>query len=292
MIRSMTGFGRGHYEGNGYRITCEAKGVNHRYLEIQFRMPRKYHTLEDRIKEVVKQIFNRGRVELSISIEKMGLPNHSIKLDKEIAMIYYNKLNELADYLNISHDIRLIDLFRLPEVFNMEDQEDDIEILWDVLEKALVEALEMKNMMRLREGANLSKDIKYRNRVIFELVEKLEKKSPEVAAEHLKKIKRRIEEVILTDIVDEQRILLEAAVFAEKSNITEEIVRLFSHIEFLDELMEQDEPVGRKCDFLLQEMFREINTIGSKASDLDMNRIVVDVKSELEKIREQVQNIE
>lgn len=292
MIKSMTGFGRAQYEENGYRINCEIKGVNHRFLEMSIKMPRRYNLLEDKMKETVKKFVNRGRIDINLNIERKAASQHNIKLDKELAITYYSSLNELAKILSIPLEVRLIDLYRLPEVFTLEDREEDMEEVWTVIEKSLLLALENMMVMRCKEGANLVADIRSRNQANLKQMEKLENRSPQVVAEYQQKLQQRMADLLSAEALDEQRLMQEAAIFADKSNVTEEIVRLYSHIKYLDELLEIGDTVGRKCDFLLQEMFREINTIGSKANDLDMNRIVVEVKAELEKIREQIQNIE
>jgi len=292
MVRSMTGFGRGQTNDCGYSINCEIKGVNHRYFDPFIRISRRYSLLEDRIKEELRKYVSRGRLEVNINIEKSGESKRNIKVDKDFAIAYYNYLKELAEKLNISQEIRIIDLFRLPEVFSLEDEEEDIEVVWAVLRQSLDVAMDCLVDMRVKEGLNLAEDIRSRNRVILQMVEQLETRSPQVSLEHGERMRTRISEFMEHDVVDQKRLLQEIAIFAEKSNITEEIVRLKSHSKHLEELMQSEDAVGRKSDFLVQEMFREINTIASKANDLEMNRIVVEVKAELEKIREQLQNIE
>jgi uncharacterized protein (TIGR00255 family) len=292
MIRSMTGFGRGQVEAAAYLVNCEIKGVNHRYLDMNIRMSRRYNLLEERIKEELKKRLNRGRVEVSLNIDKTGDSRRNIKLDKDLAIAYYNNLKELAEKLNISAEINLIDLFRLPEVFSLEEQEEDLEQVWVLVSEALGKALEGLLEMRYKEGENLARDIKYRSRLILKMVEGLELRSPQVVKEFDEKLRSRISELLSSDSLDDQRVAQEVVLFADKTNVTEEIVRLKSHVQHLDELLATGDSIGRKCDFLIQEMFREINTVASKANDLEMNRTVIEVKSELEKIREQIQNIE
>ncbi len=201
-------------------------------------------------------------------------------------------MKELAEKLNISAEINLIDLFRLPEVFSLEEQEEDLEQVWVLVSEALGKALEGLLEMRYKEGENLARDIKYRSRLILKMVEGLELRSPQVVKEFDEKLRSRISELLSSDSLDDQRVAQEVVLFADKTNVTEEIVRLKSHVQHLDELLATGDSIGRKCDFLIQEMFREINTVASKANDLEMNRTVIEVKSELEKIREQIQNIE
>ncbi len=292
MVRSMTGFGRGQTNDCGYSVNCEIKGVNHRYFDPFIRISRRYSLLEDRIKEELRKYVSRGRLEININIEKTEESRRNIKVDKDLAIAYYNYLKELAEKLNISPDIRIIDLFRLPEVFSLEDEEEELEIVWLVLKQSLDVAMESLVDMRVKEGHNLAEDIRNRNSAILKMVEQLETRSPQVSLEHGERLRTRITEFMEHEVVDQQRLLQEIALFADRSNITEEIVRLKSHSQHLEELMYAEDAVGRKSDFLVQEMFREINTIASKANDLEMNHLVVEVKAELEKIREQLQNIE
>jgi uncharacterized protein (TIGR00255 family) len=292
MLKSMTGFGRSQVNENGYEISCELKGVNHRFLDFHIRVPRRYAFLEDRVKDELKKNLSRGRLEISINIEKTNESVRNIKVDKDLAIAYYNSLKDLAKNLDISPDIAVVDIFRLPDIFNLTDQEEDPELIWSVLKKTLDLAISSLVDMRCKEGNNLGKDILARNAYILSEVEILEKRSPLVAQEYQGKLRNRINEMLSSHVVDEGRLLQEAAIFADKASITEEIVRLKSHIKHLDELLQDGDSIGRKCDFLVQEMFREINTVASKANDIQMSQVVVEVKSELEKIREQLQNIE
>jgi len=291
MIRSMTGFGRSGVQDKGYEVNCELKTVNHRYFDIHTRMPRRYSFLEDRIKEALKKDLQRGRIEISINIEKMQDMARNIKVDKGLAIAYHDSLKDLAEKLNISSEFRAIDIFRLPDVFNLVDEQEDPEVIWAVLNRALDEAMLSLVDMRSKEGANLARDIAERNAYILSAIERLEMRSPLVVKEYQERLLKRIVEMT-NNIADEGRVIQEAAIFADKASITEEIVRLKSHTQHLGDLLAGNQAVGRKLDFLVQEMFREINTIASKANDIEMSQIVVDVKAELEKIREQVQNIE
>ncbi|NLT21326.1 MAG: YicC family protein [Syntrophomonadaceae bacterium] len=292
MVKSMTGFGRKQLTDNGYTVSCEIRSVNHRYLDTNIRLSRRYASLEDPIVELVKKYVTRGRIEISINIEKTETASRNIKVDKELALTYYSNLKEIAEILNIPEQIKVIDLFRLPEVFNLEDREEDLEKLWSVLSLCIDAAMQDLIIMREREGQNLAKDILMRNNLIADMVEELEARSPIVVKEHTEKIRHRISELISQEFNDEQRILQEAAIFADRASVTEEIIRLKSHVNHLVVLMDEPDSNGRKCDFLVQEMFREINTIASKANDVEMSKIVVNAKAELEKIREQLQNIE
>ncbi|PKM77755.1 MAG: YicC family protein [Firmicutes bacterium HGW-Firmicutes-15] len=292
MLKSMTGFGRSQVNENGYEISCELKGVNHRFFDAHIRIPRRYAFLEDRVKDELKKNLSRGRLEIGINIEKTNESARKIKVDKDLAIAYYDSLKDLAENLNISPDITVVDIFRLPDIFNLADQEEDPELIWLVLKKTLDVAIGSLVEMRCKEGANLGKDILARNAYILSEVEILEKRSPLVAQEYQEKLRNRINEMLSSSVFDEGRLLQEVAIFADKASITEEIVRLKSHIKHLDELLQDGDSIGRKCDFLVQEMFREINTVASKANDIQMSQVVVEVKAELEKIREQLQNIE
>ena len=292
MIKSMTGFGRSSINQDGYEINCELKGVNHRYFDLHTRISRRYGYLEENIKEELKKKLARGRLELSINIEKTDDCARNIKVDKGLAMAYYESLKDLAINLNISPDFKVIDIFRLPEVFNLADEDEDPEVVWQVLKKALDEAVDSLMTMRIKEGANLATDILARNAYILSVVEILEKRSPQVTKEYQEKLYKRILDMTTNGIVDESRIIQESAIFADKASITEEIVRMKSHVKHLEDLIDEGDSVGRKCDFLVQEMFRETNTIASKANDIEMSQLVVEIKAELEKIREQLQNIE
>jgi uncharacterized protein (TIGR00255 family) len=293
MIKSMTGFGRSQVNENGYAISCEIKGVNHRYFDPHIRMPRRYGLLEDRVKEEMKKHIHRGRIEISINIEKTRESTRNIKVDKELAMAYYKSLKDLAEYLDMNAAFSLIDIFRLPDVFNLEDAEEDLEITWQTLQKSIVEATNGLMAMRLKEGQNLLTDLLNRTDFILNEVSKLEARAPLLEKEYEEKIRNKIKEMIPLESVDENRILQEVAIFADRVSITEEIVRLQSHVkQFNETLINGDDAIGRKSDFLVQEMFREINTVASKANDIEMGQIVISVKAELEKIREQLQNIE
>lgn len=292
MANSMTGYGQAQINQSGYQISCEVRSVNHRYLDTNVRIPRRYALLEDFIKEEVKKYVSRGRLEFTINIEKTEAKARNLKVDKDLAITYYRYLKEIADEVNISPQVKVIDLFRLPEVFTLEEDVEDLDDIRAILHIALSEAMESLVSMRIREGEYLVKDIIQRTSLIAGMVESLEQRSPQVVKEHTEKLRQRVSELMSSELADESRIYQEAALFADRINVTEEIVRLQSHIQHLRELMQVQDSVGRKCDFLVQEMFREINTVASKANDYEMSRIVVEAKAELEKIREQLQNIE
>lgn len=292
MIKSMTGFGRGEGSSPGYQITCEIKGVNHRYFDFNLRMSRRYNLLEDRIREKIKQYIVRGRIETFINIEQTGVSKRNIKVDNDLAMIYHNSLKDLAESLQIESAVDIVDIFKLPEVFALEENEEDLESIWLGVEAALASSLEGLVDMRIREGQALAEDIRQRNQHILDTVGIIEERSPLVVNEHVERMKKRLQDLNHDLAVDESRLMQEVAIFADRASIAEELVRMKSHCTQMEELLVSMEPVGRKCDFLIQEMFREVNTIASKANDLLISRTVVELKAELEKIREQIQNVE
>ncbi|NLO89320.1 MAG: YicC family protein [Clostridia bacterium] len=293
MLRSMTGYGRSQYDNLDYKITVEMKTVNSRFLEINVRLPKKYSFLEKNFKEVVQREIHRGRVEAWIGIEETGGSGYKVKVDKELAMDYYKSLKELANFLDISPQISIYELSRLEGVLSLEEPAPDQEEIWKYVLIPLEEALLQLVEMRRKEGANLKADLEKRNDNILNMIEEIEKKHPEVVKSYEDKLYQRIKEITGNQIeVDENRLLTEVAVFAEKIDISEEITRLKSHVEQIRENLNKAEPVGRKLDFILQEMHREINTISSKSQDSTISYYVVEVKGEIEKMREQVQNVE
>ncbi|MFZ7103127.1 MAG: YicC/YloC family endoribonuclease [Peptococcaceae bacterium] len=291
-MRSMTGYGRGEGEGNGKKFTVEIKSINHRYLETVIKQPRQYMLLEEKIRRLVQQYLQRGRVELYIKVEETGEKKPEIKVDKDNAIAYYNSLKDLAHCLDIYPNINIHQLVTLPEVIKLEEREDDLEDIWLNLEKALLQALENLLIMRNAEGESLKNDLTQRIQVLKDLTSQINSRSPFVIEEYREKLKARIAELLDETQYDENRLIQEVIYFAEKSNITEELVRLDSHFQQFLQAVKSDESIGRKLDFLVQELNRETNTIGSKANDLAISRLVVEMKSEVEKIREQVQNIE
>jgi len=292
LIKSMTGFGRGEGSSSEYHISCEIRGVNHRYLDFNLRIPKRYNNLEERIREKVKQYVTRGRVELYLNVEKAEGVGRGIRVDKELAMIYHDSLIDLAETLKIPPAYTVMDIFRLPEVYTLDEKEEDLELLWTVAEEALESALNSLLDMRIREGQALADNIREKNRFIQDTVEAIAERGPAVVQEHAVRMTRRLQELSLDGVVDENRLLNEIAIFADRASIDEELVRLRSHCGQMEEMLASEEPVGRKCDFLVQEMFREVNTIASKANDLIISKTAVNLKAELEKIREQIQNVE
>lgn len=292
MIKSMTGYGRGCVKENGRSFTVEIKSVNNRYLDVYIRLQRQISALEDRIRKYVSTRISRGKVDIYISQDKFSEEDIEINLDENVARAYYNSLCTLKEKFKLKDDITLSMLVDIPDVLKIEKKEEDKEEIWKVIHKATDEALNMFVDMRSSEGLKLSKDISERCDFIQEKVVEIEEKCPVVVDEYRERIRERVSEYLKEIEIDESKLLNEVAFFSDKVNITEEIVRLKSHLVQMKKTLTIEEPVGRKLDFLIQEMNREINTIGSKSSDLFITNLVVDIKSELEKIREQVQNIE
>ena len=292
MIRSMTGFGRGESFGGFGRFTVEVKSVNHRFSEVVIRMPRGLATLEERVRKVVQGGISRGRVDVFVGREGGEAGRRSLKVDKELAVAYHNALKELQETLSLLGDVSLDLISRLPDVFTLEQVEEDAESSWPPLSQALDEALVSLVGMREREGEALKRDLAHRIAKIGRILKDVEGRAPLVVGDYREKLARRLQEVLPAGVFDESRLAMEVAIFGERSDITEELKRLDSHLSQLEATLDAGDAVGRKFDFLLQEVNREVNTIGSKANDLAVTSAVVEIKSELEKIREQVQNIE
>lgn len=294
MIKSMTGFGRSEHSDGKRNITVEIKSVNHRYGDISVKMPRRYSFAEEMIKNTVKHTVSRGKVDVSILVENLTEDDVTIRLNTMVARQYMDNLSELRETFKLHDDVTLQFLATLPDVMKaVPDVEDEEEIL-GAIQTPLGEALRNLDHMRRVEGQKLAEDLLMRGELIRKSVKKIEERSPQVAEAYAEKLKERIRELIGNNVdIPEDRILLEAAVFADKCSITEELVRLESHMLQLKKIIEESsQPAGKKLDFLVQEMNRETNTIGSKANDIEITNLMLDIKSEIEKIREQVQNIE
>lgn len=294
MIKSMTGFGRSEYTDGKRNIIVEIKSVNHRYSDIAVKMPRRYSFAEEKLKGVVKDIARRGKIDVSINVENITEEDTNIRLNTLVAKQYYDNLKELQKSFSVSGEITLQFLSTLPDVMKAVPDLEDEEAIYKSLEIPVREAAEKLNQMREIEGLKLAEDIIKRGKIIEKLAKIIETRSPEVTKNYAEKLQIRIKELIGSHVpVPEDRILVEAAIFADKCNITEELVRLSSHIIQLEDIItKSNQPDGKKLDFLVQEMNREANTIGSKANDLEITNHVLEIKSEIEKIREQVQNIE
>ncbi|MCL1983548.1 MAG: YicC family protein [Clostridiales bacterium] len=294
MVKSMTGFGRGEHSDGKRRVVCEVKAVNHRYADISIRMPRRYSFAEERVKNVVKVIAKRGKVEVSIVVEHITEDDIDIKLNEMAARQYYENLTELKSRFSLAGEVSLELLASLPDVMKMMPDVAGEEEICSALEAGARLAVENLDIMRVAEGEKLAEDILARGKLIKGLVWKIEALAPEVYTMYYGKLKERIKELTENSItVPEDRIAAEAAIYADKSNITEELVRLKSHVGQLEfTIKKSNQPDGKKLDFLAQEMNREANTIGAKANNLDITNMMLEIKSEIEKIREQIQNIE
>lgn len=293
MIRSMTGYGRATGTFDGMDITLEIKSVNHRYFEFSSRVPRNYGFLDEKLKSFFQGKIARGKVECYLQIDTAGQQETVVKLNRSLAQGYINAYNELSEAFGIENDIKVSDMARVGDIFSVsKESEDEEQICSDALSVA-EQALERFMDMRTAEGEKLRDDISSRLDFILEKVSFIEQRSPQTVREYNDKLLARMREVLADVHVDEQRLLTEAAIYADKIAVAEETVRLRSHIDQFRKFFDENGgAIGRKMDFLVQEINREINTIGSKAQDIEIARCVVDVKAEIEKIREQVQNIE
>jgi uncharacterized protein (TIGR00255 family) len=277
---------------DGLSVTVEIKSVNHRFFEYSCRLPRVYGFIDDKLKNYLQQSINRGKVDVFVQIEALESNGSEVLVNEGLAENYLNALRDLAQKYSLREDVSVTTLSRYPDVLTVRQVAVDEDTVWNAVQKVTDAALEQFVAMREREGARLREDVLSRGETILAAVEKIEERSPQTVREHMEKVEARMRELLDGAAVDEGRLLTEAAIYADKVAVAEETVRLRSHIEQLGILLSGDEAVGRKLDFLVQEINRETNTIGSKCSDLELTRIVVDMKAEIEKIREQIQNIE
>lgn len=292
MVNSMTGYGRSEQETGLQKVLIEMKAVNHRYCDIVLKIPKKMAMFEDRIKKLVKSHVNRGRVEIYMSFDEEKGEDFTVTPNYAVLDQYKAALDEMKDRYGISRDFDLNLLTRFQDVFSVEYKEIDEEAIWSLIEKAVTEALNSLVQMRKVEGQKLLEDIQGRIKTIKGIIVELEKRAPEIVVIHKEKMRERIGELLGEIELDEAKLAQEVAYFSDKTNITEELVRLDSHLDQLATIFDEDQSIGRKLDFLLQEINREINTIGSKSPDIDISNHVIELKSEFEKIREQIQNIE
>jgi uncharacterized protein (TIGR00255 family) len=294
MIKSMTGFGRSEYSDGKRNITVEIKSVNHRYSDMAVKMPRRYSFAEDRLKSIVKGIARRGKIEISVIVENLTEDDMNVRLNTMVAKQYHDNLKQLKEFFDLNGEITLQFLASMPDVMRAVPDVEDEEKICKSLEIPVADAAKRLDEMRIVEGSKLAEDIIQRGEIIRGLVSKVAERSPLVAVGYTEKLRERIKDLIGNTIeVPEDRIITEAAIFADKCSVTEELVRLDSHmLQLASIISKSNQPDGKKLDFLVQEMNREANTIGSKANDIEITNIVIDIKSEIEKIREQVQNIE
>lgn len=292
MLKSMTGFGRAQKEIDGYVITVELKSVNHRYFEFSSRVPRQYGFLDEKLKSYINGKVSRGKIECYVTIEALNTDTADVVVNHTLATAYVNALKEIAETYELKDDFGASTISRFPEVLVVRKSDEDEEKLWGYVQEVCSEAIDKFIAMREVEGSKMKDDIYSRGQFILDCVSYIEERSPQTVKEYNDKLVERVHELLGDVSLDESRILQEVAIYADKVAVAEETVRLRSHIEQLNAFISSDEPVGRKMDFLVQEINRETNTIGSKANDVDIARKVVDIKAEVEKIREQIQNIE
>ena len=292
MIKSMTGYGRAVETVNGREFTVEVRSVNNRYLDCSVRLPRILSFGEDAVKQAVKNAISRGKVDVYISVRSEGGDEVQVTLNKAVLESYLTAMRQMVADYGVADDISAANLSRLPEVFSLEKPQVDEEQLLNDLMTVVAKALEGYNAMRATEGEALDKDLRSRGETILQLVAQVEQGNAQTVIDYRTRLENKLKEVLANTALDESRILTEAAIFADKVAVDEETVRLRSHLQQMNDMLTNGGAVGRKLDFLLQEMNREANTIGSKCTDVALARIVVDIKAELEKIREQTQNIE
>ena len=292
MIKSMTGYGRAVETVNGREFTVELRSVNNRYLDCNVKLPRSLSFAEDTVKQAVKQAVSRGKVDVFISMKSEVGEDTTVSLNKAVLEGYLTAMRQMVTEFGVQDDISVSTVSRLPEVFSVEKPEVDEEQLLSDLMGVVTKALESYNAMRTTEGAALDADLRNRGNTILELVAQVEQGNAQTVIDYRTRLENKLREVLANTAIDESRILTEAAIFADKVAVDEETVRLRSHLDQMNTMLTGGGAVGRKLDFLLQEMNRETNTIGSKCTDVKLARIVVDIKAELEKIREQTQNIE
>ncbi len=292
MIRSMTGYGRCQDTLAGKDITVEIKAVNHRFFEFTAKVSRGYGFLEDKLKSFVQSQVSRGKIDVYVSIVSLSDESVNVEVNRSLAMGYINALRELGQELSLQDDLTLTGLARYSDIFTIRRAQEDEEQVWEAVRSVAERAVSSFIEMREKEGAKLREDVEQRLGMILDAVGKVEANSEQTLSAYRERLRAKIEEVLGDRQIDEQRILTECAIFADRIAVDEETVRLRSHIAQFRDIIASDQPVGRKLDFLVQEINRETNTIGSKAQNTDTAHIVVDVKGEIEKIREQIQNIE
>lgn len=292
VLKSMTGYGRNEAITGGKKIMCEIKSVNHRYSDYSIKVPRYYGFLEDKVRGYVSSCIKRGKIDIYISVESYDEADRDISVNSELAKSYIDALIKLRDEFSLRDDISVMSVARYPDIFVQERKEEDEDEIWENVKSVLDDAVTAFTAMREREGERIQKDLEARVEYMKTLAHSIEERSPQTVEEYRTRLYDKIKEVLADREIDEARILTEAAIFADKVAVNEEMVRLASHFEEFYQIVNSNEPAGRKLDFLIQEINREINTTGSKASDIDIAKIVVELKAETEKLREQIQNIE
>ena len=292
MIKSMTGFGRCEVQKDSRKFTVELKSVNHRYLDVNIRMPKKLNFFETAIRTLLKSYANRGKVDIFITYEDLSQAQVSVKYNAVLAAEYLKYLKQMEEEFGLENDVRVSTLSRYPEVFTMEEQSEDEEELWNGLREALEGAFTQFVETRETEGENLKKDILSKLDFLSEQIGDIEERSPQIVAEYREKLEYKMKDLLADTQIVENRIAAEVILFADKICTDEEVVRLKSHISHMRNTLEEQDEIGRKLDFIAQEMNREANTILSKANDIEVSDCAIRLKTEIEKIREQIQNIE
>lgn len=292
MLKSMTGFGRYEAISEERKIVVEMKSVNHRYSDISVKLPKKLSSFDSAIRNLLKDYISRGKVDVYVTYEDYSESNVCVKYNENIAIDYWKNLNRLAQKLQMENDVTVSMLSRYPEVFSLEEQTMDEDAIWNVLRDTVLRAAEQFVESRVVEGENLKRDILAKTDKLFELVDYVEKRSPEMMEEHRKKLLLKVNELLADRQIDEAVLATEMIIYADKVCVDEETVRLRSHINTLRDTLNEGDNIGRKLDFIAQEMNREANTILSKANDIEISNKAIDLKTEIEKIREQIQNIE
>lgn len=292
MVKSMTGFGRAVKELDGYVITVELKSVNHRYFEFYSHCPRQYGFIDDKIKSFVNSRVARGKIECFVGIEALNTEAADVAVNHTLASAYVKALKEISDTYDLKEDYGAFSISRMQDVLVVKKADEDEERIWNLVKSVAEEAVDKFTQMRAVEGKKMYDDVYSRTEFILDTVSFIEERSPQTVKEYNDKLIERVHEIIGDAALDEARVIQEVAIYADKIAVAEETVRLRSHIEQLRDFLKSDDAIGRKMDFLVQEINRETNTIGSKCNDVEIARKVVDMKAEIEKIREQIQNIE
>jgi len=292
MLRSMTGYGRSKYEVDSREYVVEIKSVNNRYSDISIKMPRSISFLEENVKKLISKAINRGKVEVFITFTNNSDKGKNIEINTELAKRYIDEMRKLAEHESINSNIEVVDIMKMPDILNIKIDENDEAVISEELSKCTIDAINNFVKMRETEGEKIKEDLNKRIQLISEKIEKINSISTGLVSEYIVKLEKRINELLKPDIVDETRLAQEIVIYSDKCSVEEEITRLRSHIYQFNDLLNKDNSNGKRIDFLIQEMNRETNTIGSKANNLEITNYVVDIKTELENIREQIQNIE
>lgn len=292
VLKSMTGYGRNEAIEGGKKILCEIKSVNHRYSDYNVKVPKYYGFLEDKVREYASRYIQRGKVDIYIAVQSYEESDKEIAVNMELAKSYIEALGKLRDEFSLRDDVSVMSIARFPDIFTLEQKEENEEEIWEAVKKVLEPAIMSFNAMREREGERIQKDLEARIEYMKTLAKKVDERSPETVNEYKNRLYEKIKEVLENKDIDDARVLTEVAIFADKVAVNEEMVRLSSHFVEFYNICAMGEPAGRKLDFLIQEINREINTTGSKAGDIEIAKLVVELKAETEKLREQIQNIE